>query len=95
VDARRESRARQSGEEHTPIVYSRGVGSNVVDVDGNRYVDLTAGFGALLLGHGAPEVSQAVAEQGEKLWLALGDVYGSDAKVRLCEELVALYPEPR
>jgi 4-aminobutyrate aminotransferase/(S)-3-amino-2-methylpropionate transaminase len=94
VDARREARARQSGEEQTPIVYREGLGSNVEDVDGNLYVDLSAGFGALLLGHRAPEVAQAVADQGDKLWLALGDVYGSDAKVRLCEELVALYPEP-
>ena len=95
VDARRDARAKQSGEEQAPIVYARGVGANVEDVDGNRYVDLTAGFGALLLGHGAPEVTRAMVEQQDRLWLALGDVYASEAKVRLCEELAALYPEPR
>ena len=30
---------------------SHGVGSKVYDVDGNQYVDLHAGFGAMLVGH--------------------------------------------
>jgi 4-aminobutyrate aminotransferase-like enzyme len=94
VDARREDRERQSGEGQGPIVYARGAGANVVDVDGNVYVDLAAGFGALLLGHVPPSVSAAIDEQRHKLWLALGDVYASDAKVILCERLAKLYPEP-
>jgi 4-aminobutyrate aminotransferase/(S)-3-amino-2-methylpropionate transaminase len=93
-DARREARARQSGEEHSPIVYAQATGANVVDVDGNVYVDLAAGFGALLLGHRPARVAQAVQAQGDKLWLALGDVFGSDAKLALCERLAALFPEP-
>ena len=51
ADARRQARARQSDTDATPIVYARGAGANVIDVDDNRYVDLAAGFGALLLGH--------------------------------------------
>lgn len=92
VVARRDARARESGSEQAPIVYAEACGANVIDVDGNRYVDLAAGFGALLLGHCAPEVQRAVATQGEKLGLALGDVYGSDAKLSLCELLVRLHP---
>jgi len=94
VDARRDARARESGHDQTPIVYARGEGANVVDVDGNRYVDLAAGFGALLLGHAPAAVSEAVDGQRRRLWLALGDVYASEAKVALCERLVALYPRP-
>jgi 4-aminobutyrate aminotransferase/(S)-3-amino-2-methylpropionate transaminase len=94
VDARRESRERQSGEEHAPVVYAEGKGWNVVDVDGNVYVDMAAGFGALLLGHRPDAVATAVAAQADRLWLALGDVYGSDAKLALCERLAALYPAP-
>lgn len=93
VDARRRARAEESGEEHAPIVYASGAGANVVDVDGNRYVDLAAGFGALLLGHAPARVSAAIARQASRLWLALGDVYGSDAKGVLCERLTALYPQ--
>jgi 4-aminobutyrate aminotransferase-like enzyme len=94
VDARREDREMQSGEGHGPIVYARGVGANVIDVDGNVYVDLAAGFGALLLGHVPAKVSAALDEQRRTLWLALGDVFASDAKVTLCERLAKLYPEP-
>ena len=41
----------------TPIVLASGRGSNIEDVDGNRFVDLVAGFGSVLLGHGAAAVN--------------------------------------
>lgn len=94
MDARRESREIASGEGHGAVVYASGRGSNVVDVDGNVYVDLAAGFGALLLGHVPPGVARALDAQRDRLWLALGDVYGSDAKLALCERLAKLYPAP-
>jgi 4-aminobutyrate aminotransferase/(S)-3-amino-2-methylpropionate transaminase len=93
-DARREARARTSGEDQAPIVYAEGNGPNVVDVDGNRYVDLAAGFGALLLGHRPSAVRSAIDAQSDKLWLALGDVFASDAKVVLGERLARLLPTP-
>jgi 4-aminobutyrate aminotransferase / (S)-3-amino-2-methylpropionate transaminase / 5-aminovalerate transaminase len=76
------------------IVYATARGANVVDVDGNRYVDLAGGFGAQLLGHRHPHVARVLSIQGERLWQALGDVYPGDAKVALCERLSALFPEP-
>ena len=75
------------------IVYATAKGSNVVDVDGNRYVDLAAGFGAMLLGHGHPAVSRVIELEGERLLQALGDVHPSDAKIALLERLSALLPE--
>jgi 4-aminobutyrate aminotransferase/(S)-3-amino-2-methylpropionate transaminase len=77
------------------IVYQTAKGANVVDVDGNRYVDLAAGFGALLTGHGHPAVLRVLGLQAERLTQALGDVYPSDAKIALLERLSRLYPEPR
>jgi 4-aminobutyrate aminotransferase/(S)-3-amino-2-methylpropionate transaminase len=94
VPARRDARARVSGEEHAPIVYAEAKGVHVVDVDGNVYVDMAAGFGALLLGHRPPAVGDALRRQSDRLWLALGDVFPADAKVALCERLARLYPEP-
>ena len=91
--ARRKSRADVAGAEMGPIVYASGEGSNVIDVDGNRYVDLAAGFGALLLGHAPTKVARALAVQTDRLWMALGDLYPSDVKVALVEKLAALYPE--
>jgi 4-aminobutyrate aminotransferase-like enzyme len=93
-DARREARAEASGAEQGPIVYAEARGVNVFDVDGNCYVDLTAGFGAQLLGHGAEGPARALAAQAGRLWQALGDVYSADVKVALLERLAALYPEP-
>ena len=89
-EARREHRAEVSGQDQGPIVYASGSGSTVDDVDGNRYVDLTAGFGALLLGYGPNEATVAAASE---MTLALGDVYASETKVRACEALASVFPE--
>ncbi len=94
-DARRHARTEESGVDQSPIVYASARGSNVVDADGNRYVDLAAGFGALVLGHSPKRVARALEAQGDRLWLALGDVYSADVKVALCERLAKLFPEPR
>ncbi len=75
-------------------MYVRGAGANVWDVDGNRYVDLVAGFGALPLGHCPPSVDRALRAQASRLCLALGDVYASDIKVALAMRLAKLFPEP-
>src|SRR3954468_8085511 len=92
---RRSARAEQTGAEMLPIVLSSGKGSNLFDVDGNRYVDLIAGFGALLLGHSATPVLRAVEGQAHRLLMGLGDVYSADAKIALLERLAALHPGVR
>ncbi len=92
-EARREARAATTGAEQAPIVYARGRGANVFDVDGNRYVDLTAGFGALVLGYAPNAASDAARAANDELPLALGDVYASELKVRACEAIAALFPE--
>jgi 4-aminobutyrate aminotransferase / (S)-3-amino-2-methylpropionate transaminase / 5-aminovalerate transaminase len=91
--ARRAAREAAAGVEQAPIIYASGHGSNVYDVDGNRYVDMTAGFGALLMGHGDRRAARALEMQSGRLWHALGDVYPADAKVALLEKLAGLYPE--
>ncbi|HQY60855.1 MAG TPA: aspartate aminotransferase family protein [Polyangiaceae bacterium] len=91
-DARRAARGASSGEEQAPVVFERGEGDLVWDVDGNRYVDLVGGFGALVLGHAPAALTAALVEQLGRLPLALGDVFPSEAKVRACEAIAALYP---
>jgi 4-aminobutyrate aminotransferase/(S)-3-amino-2-methylpropionate transaminase len=71
------------------IVYREGAGSNVVDVDGNRYVDLAAGFGSLLLGHRPEGVRRRLVDQADRLMQSLGDVHPSDVKICLLERLAA------
>ena len=45
------------------IVIARGIGSHIWDEDGNEYIDYLIGSGPMLLGHGHPEVMEAVFEQ--------------------------------
>jgi 4-aminobutyrate aminotransferase / (S)-3-amino-2-methylpropionate transaminase / 5-aminovalerate transaminase len=94
LTARRARRAEKSGAPTDPIVWARAEGCNVVDTDGNVFVDMTAGFGAAAVGHGHPRVVAAVREQAPRLMHALGDVHPSDLKVRLLERLSALAPWP-
>jgi len=93
-DARRRAREEASGEAFAPIVYREGRGANVWDVDGNRFVDFVAGFGALSFGHRPDRVERAALAEQERLGLALGDVYASDVKVELLESLRALHWDP-
>jgi 4-aminobutyrate aminotransferase/(S)-3-amino-2-methylpropionate transaminase len=75
-----------------PLFWRSGSGANVWDVDGNRLVDLTAGFGAAVLGYAHPEVSQAIAAQAQRLQHALGDVCPADVRVELLEALERVLP---
>lgn len=92
---RRAARSEGTGGDMHPIVLSSGKGSNLYDVDGNRYVDLIAGFGALLLGHGAAPILRTVEGQAQRLMMGLGDVYSADAKVALLERVAAMHPGER
>ena len=50
---------RAIGREH-PIFVERGEGCDLVDVDGNRYIDWVCSWGPLILGHADPGVLEAV-----------------------------------
>ncbi len=75
-----------------PIFWERAAGANVWDVDGNRFVDLGAGFGVANAGHAHPRVVAAVREQSGQLLHGMGDVHPSLVKVELLERLAALFP---
>ena len=55
------SQFRYWGDDDT-IVIDHGEGGHLIDMDGKRYIDYQLGFGPVILGHGDPAVSQAVAE---------------------------------
>jgi 4-aminobutyrate aminotransferase/(S)-3-amino-2-methylpropionate transaminase len=93
-EERRRGRALASGLDASGIVLARGRGANVWDVDDNRYVDLAAGFGAAILGHGPSPAHDAARAQLDVLVQGLGDLYASDVKVKLLERLAALHPTP-
>jgi glutamate-1-semialdehyde 2,1-aminomutase len=78
---------RQIGRE--PIFVERGEGCELVDVDGNRYIDWVGSWGPLILGHADPAVITAVAEAA-----ARGTSFGAatEAEVELAEEVIARVP---
>ncbi len=45
-----------------PVFIARGEGAEVLDVDGNRYVDYVCSWGPLIHGHAHPAVIEAVCE---------------------------------
>ncbi len=75
-----------------PIFWQRASGANVWDVDGNRFVDLTAAFGVANAGHSHPRVVDAVGGQAATLMHGMGDVQPAAVKVELLEALVRRFP---
>jgi len=71
------------------IIIARGEGSRVWDENGREYVDYLIGSGPMLLGHGHPEVMEAVLEQ-----LPQGmTFFANNAKgIALAEAIVAAVP---
>lgn len=55
-----------------PLFFERGSGSQLHDLDGNTYTDYVLGWGPVILGHGHPGLTEAVAAR-----LPLGATYGS------------------
>jgi glutamate-1-semialdehyde 2,1-aminomutase len=74
---------RQVGREH-PIFVERGEGCELVDVDGNRYIDWVCSWGPLILGHAHPKVVDAVTAAASR-----GTSFGAptEAEVALAEEV--------
>jgi glutamate-1-semialdehyde 2,1-aminomutase len=61
-----------------PVFVERGEGAELVDVDGNRYVDYVCSWGPLIVGHAHPEVLAAVSEAA-----ARGTSFGAPTLVEL------------
>jgi glutamate-1-semialdehyde 2,1-aminomutase len=79
---------RSIGREH-PIFIERGEGFEVVDVDGNRYVDYVCSWGPLILGHAHPAVLAAVTAAA-----ARGTSFGAPTggEVELAAEVASRFP---
>ena len=93
ITARRARRAATLGTADVdPIVFAEAVGANVVDADGNVFVDLCGGFAVALLGHRHPGVLSAVERQQGRLLHAMGDAYPDTTRIDLLEQLAAACP---
>ena len=72
-----------------PIFVTRAAGAELVDVDGNRYVDWVCSWGPLIHGHAHPRVVAAVADAA-----ARGTTFGAPTagEVELAEEVARRMP---
>ena len=93
ITARRARRAAALGAaDDDPVVWAEAVGANVVDADGNVFVDLTAGFGVATLGHRDPEIVAAATAQASRLVHAMGDAFPDATRIALLQALAAAAP---
>jgi 4-aminobutyrate aminotransferase len=60
-----------------PFVMDHGKGSQVWDVDNNRFLDFAAGIAVVSTGHSHPKVVKAIQEQAEKFIHISSDFYHS------------------
>jgi glutamate-1-semialdehyde 2,1-aminomutase len=72
-----------------PIFVEKGEGAELIDADGNRYVDWVQSWGPLIAGHAHPDVVAAVADAARR-----GTSYGAatEGEVELAEEVVRRVP---
>jgi glutamate-1-semialdehyde 2,1-aminomutase len=70
------------------IIIREGRGSRVWDEDGNEYVDYLIGSGPMLLGHGHPEVLDAIQEQLPKgLTFFANNAAGIELAEQICDAM--------
>ncbi len=90
--ARREAATPRGAAKLTPIAVERAEGSLVVDVDGNRLIDLAGGIGVLALGHCPEPVVRALREQAGRLVHMCAIVASYEPYIRVAERLNQLTP---
>jgi 4-aminobutyrate aminotransferase len=75
-----------------PLVVQRAHGAMIEDVDGNRFLDFTAGIAVTNVGHSHPRVVAAIRRQSQRLIHMSGTDFYYAPQVRLAERLARLAP---
>ncbi|MGN6725736.1 MAG: aspartate aminotransferase family protein [Tepidisphaeraceae bacterium] len=73
-----------------PVAFESGYGCELVDVDGNRYLDFSSGIYVTTLGHCHPKISEAIAKYANQLMNAHD--FTTEIKTRLVEKLAEVLP---
>ncbi|MEM1275713.1 MAG: aminotransferase class III-fold pyridoxal phosphate-dependent enzyme [Pseudomonadota bacterium] len=70
------------------VILTRGEGSRVWDVEGREYIDLLIGSGPMLLGHGHPEVIEAVSAHMNQGWTFFANnTHGIELAEEICSAM--------
>jgi 4-aminobutyrate aminotransferase/(S)-3-amino-2-methylpropionate transaminase len=75
-----------------PVYIERAEGAILVDVDGNRLLDMGSGIAVTSIGHAVPAVIDAVSDQVAAFTHTCFMVTPYEAYIEVCEELAALTP---
>src|SRR2546427_312811 len=72
-----------------PLIIERGSGANLYDADGNELLDYVCSWGAMILGHANPAISEAIAEQARR-----GTSFGvtTELELELAELIIKAIP---
>lgn len=75
-----------------PLVCARGSGAVIEDVDGNLFLDFTAGIAVTAAGHCHPRVVEAIRDQAGKLLHMSGTDFYYQPQIDLAQRLAELAP---
>src|SRR5215469_12101835 len=77
-----------------PLVVERGSGAVIQDVDGNLFLDFTAGIAVTSTGHCHPHVTAAISDQAQKLLHMSGTDFYYQPQIDLAQRLAESAPGP-
>ena len=78
--------------DNRPVIVERGEGRELIDVDGKRYLDAISSLWLTTLGHGVPELDQALRDQLAKVAHSTLLGNGNTAVIELAEALAPRVP---
>ncbi|MEP7374674.1 MAG: aspartate aminotransferase family protein [Chitinophagaceae bacterium] len=73
------------------IIFNRGKGSRICDIDGREYIDYHAAFAAHLLGHNNDLINAAVIDTIKSEWSLFG-TGTNELEIKLCSLLCSMIP---
>ena len=76
-----------------PIMFDHGLGCELWDVDGRRFLDFESGQFCMTTGHSHPSVTSAIRDQASRL-MQIGNRFSNPQRVLLAERLVSILPDP-
>jgi len=75
-----------------PLVFTRGKGVLLWDINGKEYVDCASSYGVAALGHCHPKIVEAIKAQTEQL-ITLHSCYYNDKRAEFIQKLVSITPK--
>ena len=69
------------------VVFEKGSGTRILDVEGVEYIDFVSGIAVNCLGHCHPAISKTLTEQSQKL-MHISNLYWTPTQMDLAEKLV-------